>query len=153
MKITYELTGKEMINVLDAIRDTAELEGFDTDEDTLHSLCNVVDAALEEMGIEFLADSEDFHNAVMNAAIPQEEEEEEEIPVNPALECFEELVIERNGKRWLPESAATELLEDFKRVVNLFAQGQPEEIKQKLLRDAWEEFGRQLNVDGVLMGK
>lgn len=160
MKITCKLTGKEMSNVLETIRDTAELEGFDTDEDALYSLCKVVDAALEEMGIEFLADADDFQNAIMNAITSEEEEEEEEeeedeeeVPVNPALECFEELVIVQNGKRWLPESAARELVEDFKRVINLTAKGQSEEVKQKLLYDVWEEFGRQLNVAGVLVGK
>jgi hypothetical protein len=164
MKISCELTGKEMRNVLEAVRDAAEQEGFDTDDDTLYRLCKVVDAALEEMGIAFVADADDFHNAVMNAATDDEEEEEEaeeedeeedeeEIPVNPALECFEELVIVQNGQRWLPESAAKKLVEDFKRVVNMFAKGQPEEVKQKILCDAWEEFGRQLNVAGVLMGK
>jgi len=164
MKITCELTGKEMVNVLEAIRDAAKAEGLDTDEYSLYSLCRVVDAALEAMGMEYLADADDFQNAVMNAATPQEEEaeeeeeeaeekEEEENPGNALLEYCEKLVIVRDGKRWLPESVATELLDNFKLVVSEFTEGLPEEIKQKILYEAWAEFGRQLDVAGVLMGK
>lgn len=157
MKMNMTLSLEETTTMLDAAMDKAVALGYDDDTDTIDEMFQIIIAALNAMGI--TCEVEETEVETDEFGVPEdydsdfdfEEEEEEEDDIS--YKDIENLIVEQRGKRYLKNSDAKRLLDFMKALIEERFENLPAEMKSNILCDMWWQFGKDFNIEGILMGE
>lgn len=86
---------------------------------------------------------------IVDNSIDNEDENEEETTSTP----IDELLVERDGKKFLKETDAQLLLNFLRGLVNDKFSELPDAVRESILCKAWCKFGEDFGIEGVLKGE
>jgi hypothetical protein len=121
--------------LMDSIREVLQKNGMDTADapEIFMNICREHDIEVVDNSI----DNED------------EDEDEEETESNP----IDELLVERDGKKFLKETDAKLLLDFLRELVNDKFSELPDAVRESILCKMWCKFGEDFGIEGVLRGE
>lgn len=159
MKMNMTLSLEETTTMLDAAMDKAVALGYDDDTDTIDEMFQIIIAALSAMGI--TCEVEETEVETDEFGVPEdydsdfnfEEEEEEEEEDDISYKDIEKLIVEHKGKRYLKNSDAKRILDFMKALIEERFENLPAEMKSNILCDMWCQFGKDFNIEAVLLGE
>ena len=157
MKLIVKLTADELMNVVDAVKEEADYQGFLYDgfaDEQTEGLLKVLDTALDAAGIEIVEeDSFDNDDEDEWGDDFDEEEEVEESSYEDKYPGLASIVYELNGKRVISQSDAISIMRSIIKSVDEFCPDASIDQKKALQKEVFTKFSHDFGFEGVDMSE